>query len=313
MKFIVAIAVCLAASVAAAAEPPKPPADAAAAEPVSPAVQEALGFLESGNYQACLRKIGIQLSRTNEARPGTTDRYELLMLRGECLLRMRQPAGAASAYDAAAASMKTSRDVARVAKATALAALCKASPSLTYTRKAPGSSPIDIVNAESRLKALQALYDDRAIELTPAIISALAEKSVKPAEALLPRAWELYSLEYATTGDAAKTTANLKELGAHARELLRSELDRLTAQVNSLKDAAGDPSGGAAAGGNAELSRVNDEIVSLQRVAQTGRRIARLLGASGENWDALLADFTDVREAAQQAQQMPATQPAAAR
>ena len=297
-----------------------------AAEPPSPAVEEALGFLESGNYTACLRKIGIQLSATNAARPGTVDRFELLMLRGECLLRMRQPASAAAAYDAAAASMKTSRDVARVATATALSTLAKASPQLSYTPKAVGAAPIDIVNPESRPKALKALYDDRSTELTPEIIRALADKSLDPINALLPRAWELYSLEFATTGDAVQTVTNLKQLGTHARSLLRDELDRVAARVDVLKDVAADPTlgGNGGNGGNganaavtlrglneqerAELARLQERIVSLQRFAANGRRIGRLLGGTGESWDALLADCADARDAAQKAQQASAEQ-----
>ena len=111
-------AVCLSSSLLDAAEPPLP------------VVEEAQRYLEDGNYASCLHKISKQLASSNEARPGTAERYELLMLRGECLLRMRQPAPAGAAYEAAATCMKIRRDIARVATATAMAVLVKASPDL---------------------------------------------------------------------------------------------------------------------------------------------------------------------------------------
>jgi len=43
-----------------------------------------------------------------------------------------------------------------------------------------------------------------------------------------------------------------------------------------------------------------DYLVQIQRTVENGRRISRVLGKTGENWDGLLADCAVARDVAQQ-------------
>ena len=229
------------------------------------------------------------------------------------MLRLKQRNAAAEAFDGAAVVMKNRRDVARVASATAMSVLVKASPGLTYKPKDKGDTAIDVVDSATRKDALRALYEDRRAELAPAIEKATGQKSLVPIESLLPAAWEVYTLEYAAKGEPIETVASLKELGGYARGLIGDELTRLSDRLDELRDLANEPalSGigpnqsvtyrGLNSTERNELQQMADYLVKIQRTAEKGRRASQALGGTPENWDTLLADCAVARDTAQQA------------
>src|SRR4051794_3281569 len=99
-----------------------------------PTLEDARAHYVSGDYPACLRKIAVLLP-SKPVKSDPADRYDLLMLRGECLLRLKQRQPATDAFESAAAVMKKHTDLPKAASATALAVLVKASPDLTYKPK----------------------------------------------------------------------------------------------------------------------------------------------------------------------------------
>ena len=148
----------------------------------------------------------------------STERYDLLMLKGECLLKLKQRTAAADAFEAAAAAMKSRRDLPRAASATALAALVKASPDLKYKSKQAGDGHgIDITDEARRPAAMAALYDDLDARIAPGIDKAVQDRSLVSTQKLLRDLWELYTVEYAAKGESASTSTKLKELGGHAQ------------------------------------------------------------------------------------------------
>ena len=304
--FSIALAtfVCLAVSALAPAAPaPQPSPEAAQAD------------FAARDYPACLRKVASLLS-SNTVPAGSTQRYDLFMLRGECLLRLKQRPAAQSAFESAAGVLKNKGDVDRVAAATAIAALIKKSPGLTY-KSAAGSQgdpqTFDIVEPDTRKAAMSALYHDLSEDVMPAASKALEGDSLVPINDLLPKMWELYAVEFAATGDTAATVGKLKELGAHARGLIQAELDKLNGRLGQLRALAEEPtlSGdvrnqsigyrGLNSHERSELQEMADYLVKIERTCQNARRIARLLGSTGENWDALLADCATARDVAEQA------------
>src|SRR5690242_15062972 len=66
------------------------PRPATAAPPPQVSVGDAQSDFASGEYASSLRKISTLLG-SNSIKPGSVERYDLLMLRGECMLRMKQP------------------------------------------------------------------------------------------------------------------------------------------------------------------------------------------------------------------------------
>ena len=275
--------------------------------PPAKSVEDARAAFASGDYQGCLRKISPLLSSAKRDSP---ERYDLLMLRGECLLRLKQRNAAMPAFEAAAAVMKGRRDLERTAAATALAVLVRESPDLTYKSKAnPGRGGVDVVDPATRKVAMAALFEDLKSRLAPEVEKALKDKSLVTTHKRLKDFWELYAVELAATGSADSTAGTLQEVGGHARGLIADELDRITTRLDQLGDLASDPAWtnagishrGLSTNERAELKQTADYLVQIQRTVENGRRIAQALGRTGENWETLLADCAEARDAAQEA------------
>src|SRR5688572_14868767 len=81
-----------------------------------PTMEGAQGDFASGDYRSALQKISRLLTGPT-ARPGTPHRYELLLLRGECMLQLKEANFAADAFDAAARSVKGEGTVTLIADA----------------------------------------------------------------------------------------------------------------------------------------------------------------------------------------------------
>src|SRR4051794_21520975 len=159
-------------------------------------IEDARADFSSGNYPASLRKTSTLLSST-AAKSNSPERYDLLMLRGECLLRLKQRAPAADAFTAAAGIMKNRRDLPRAASATSLAVLAKAaSPDLTYKPKKSGDrTGVNIIEPATRQEAMKALFEDMNAEISPRIDKALQDKSLVSTQGLLGEVWEMYTVE----------------------------------------------------------------------------------------------------------------------
>jgi hypothetical protein len=282
----------------------------AGAEPTPPKLtDDARADFKTGDYAACLKKLsGLLSSRSLKA--DSPERYDLLMLRGECMLKLKQRQAAAQAFDAAATGMKARGDLPRVAAATALSTLVKASPDLTYKPKNhPDLAGIDVIEPSWRKEAMAALFEDLRDKLAPAVDDAIHSASLVPSHELLPRMWELYTVELASKGNAASTETKLEDLGGHAQELIGNDLNGMITRLDQLNDLASEPvlvSAGISYRGlrtdeREELHRMADDLVKIQRTAENARRISRLLGRTGEHWDALLADCAVARDVAEQA------------
>src|SRR4051794_1703465 len=94
-RIILALVVCLGLSASAHAEL---------------TVDDAKKDLEAGQYRQCLQKVSkLLVART--AQQDSPDRYDLLLMRGECLLQMKQASGAEAAFNSASSVMKSQADV----------------------------------------------------------------------------------------------------------------------------------------------------------------------------------------------------------
>ncbi len=278
-----------------------------------PSISDAQADFNTGNYRGCLQKISSLLT-SNQVKPGSIERYDLLMLRGESMLHLRMAAAAAEAFDSAALVLKQQGDIPRVAAAKAVSVLIKASPGLVYKPKdSNGNTSFDIINPDTRKEAMKLLLANRSAELTPAINQALQGASLVPLQKLLPAVWDLYALEFAATGSATQTDATVKKMGEHARKLIDQELTAQTRRLTELRNLANEPTltsngrqdsisyRGLTTHERDEIKSIANDLVKIQRVLEQGRRINHLLGGTGEAWDALLANCAEARDIAQEA------------
>ena len=279
------------------------------AAPEPGTLEDARATFKARNYPECLKKIGSALA--SNPKPTPDERYDLLMMRGECLLKLKQSVGAISAFETASGIFKDKGDVARVAQAKALATLTKEAPGGRYKNK--NGEELDIADSFQRKQALLALFEERSVKVRPAMDKALSGNSLVPIQKLLPASWELYTLEFTAIGEAPITLTKVKEMGERARDLIKTELQQINSRVDNLNDLAGEPTLSGNVGNQSisyrglnsherdELHGIADTLVKIQPVLEQGRRLNRLFGGTGEVWDGLLADCAEAKETAQQA------------
>jgi hypothetical protein len=274
-------------------------------------IGDAQADFSAGQYPACLQKIS-QILAGPTAKPGSPQRYDLFMLRGECLMQMRRGDLAASAFESAALACKDSGPMTSFATAQATAILIKASPGLRYKPKLnPSSDPngIDIVPAEGRKAAMLALLDDRIAELKPKVDQALAGTTLPPMIDLVPAVSDMYMVEMAATGKTERMSDMGKAMGQHARDLIQPALQQITSRLQQLQDLANEPSEqnrqfgyrGLTSPERQELQDQADYLMKIEKLAQNARQLSRRLGGNVEAWDAILADCEEAKQAAEAA------------
>jgi hypothetical protein len=256
---------------------------------------------DAAQYRICLQQIGRILRSGTAAR--SYDRYDLLLLRGDCLLHLEDPATAQLAYVAAAKSPVAEQ--AREGRATAL--LLQRSTKLTYlprTENGTGDG-INIVSKESRVSALRALLNDELHAGGPDFRRAASADNLVPIHDVLPRLADLYAVERSATGGDAKLRPILESIGQRARNLIGRELDLREQSIVALESRANQRIDAPAFAGRwwwggetrrglytTDRRELRDLIDYLQRVEETtklGQQLALSFDADAKLWDPLIA------------------------
>jgi hypothetical protein len=233
------------------------------------------------------------------------ERYDLLMLRGECLLRVDQRATAVDAFSQAERSAVSPE---KFAMARASALVVKATPNNRYTPRGRNAGPeLDIFDPASRKLAFAAVRQDRLRTLAPQLERAQSSTTLPPMLEVLSPMLDIAALEYAAQGNAADTRQILTDLGTRARGLIGDELRRIDARLNALEDA----SNSATTGGfyvsrrglysneAAEVRQAVEYLGQIEKVARDVRQRAQRLGWGAEAWEPIIADTGDLTNRAQ--------------
>lgn len=274
-------------------------------------LEDARQKFSAGQYQPALQAIAAELSRTRPTNPRdalpSAQRYALLMLRGECLLRIDQRASAADSFTQAE---KSSTEPQEFALARANSMLAKASPNNKFTpRGGPTGSSFDILDTEARKSALNAMREEKLAALNPRLDRAKSATTLPPMFEVLDPLLDITALEYAANGNAIQTRVTLMDLGTSARNLINDELKRLSTRLNALDDAASSIVGGVGTGFvgrrglySNEAAEVREMIPYLGQIEKTARDVrvrAQKLGFQAEAWEPIVADTADMIDRAQ--------------
>ncbi len=280
----------------------------AVAQQAPATVDAARADFAAKDYQSCLAKVSQILN--DRSVTDAAVRYDLLMLRGECMLRLRYADMARDAYALAASAAHRENDVPKYAGAQAMVCLIKASPKLTYTSPADGKT-YDIAVPENRAPAMTALLSDRLKVLQPQVKAAMAGTSLTPMQQLVPAIIDLYMVELTTTGDTAQTGELLRTVGARARDLIRPVLKDMGWRFQQLYQLACEPSYNVGGGAYSyrgltsperdELKGMCDTLQKIQTLCEDARQLSDKLGGNAAAWDALLADCAEQSRLAQSA------------
>ena len=218
-----------------AADPAPHAAGSAAdkAEPL-PTVEDIRKLLNAGDAPGALKGVNRLLLLRGKAAEGY-DKYELLSLKGDVHLKMKATDAASAAFRQAAAATEDPQHQA-VARATEL--LVKRSKNLAYTPKkvARGgkAEPIDVVEPESRAKALAALFVDEVAPLMPKVEAAKAANSVVPMIKAMAAAREVEFLERAANGSSDQVTGVIHALGEEGEAMLGKVVEKATKRVDRI-------------------------------------------------------------------------------
>lgn len=282
-------------------------ASIALAQAPTDALADARQKFAAGEYRPALQVIAAELSQnrpanSREAMPSPR-RYELLMIRGECLIRVDQRASGADAFSAAEKSASSPQEFA-IAHASSM--LIKASPNNKYTGRGGTGSPFDILNTDSRKQAFAALREDRLATLKPKLDRAGSSTTLPPMFEVLQPLLDIAVLEFAANGSAVQTRVTLMDLGTHARGLINAELKRIDARLNALGDASNSVTG--AVGVDVgyvvrrglysnEAQEVRETVQYLGQIDKTARDVrtrAQKLGLQADAWEPIIADTADL-------------------
>lgn len=234
---VLALLIVTAPALAQQREPAKPAAPQA--EPL-PTVEDVQKLVQSGEAADALKQVNRLLSLRGKAAE-SYDRYELFSLKGEAHLRLKANEPAAAAFRQAAAETDDRQHKA-LARSTEL--LIRRSRNLAYTPKkvARGdkAEPIDIVNADSRRKAIAALFVDEVSPLLPKVEAAKASKSVGPMIKTMAVAREMEYLELAANGSEDQVNGIVQSLREQGKTMLTRVMEKATKRVDRITTLAND-------------------------------------------------------------------------
>jgi hypothetical protein len=280
----------------------QPPASGQSTAPADP-VAQVQELLDRGEYRPALKQIAAMLPGAQQGDPASRQqRFDLLMMRGECLLQLGMRADAVQAFNSAGRAAP-SPAAAAIPRATAV--LIRRSTDNFY-KPAGGGPAIDIRPAESRLQAEAALYADLSATVQPKQQKALDSNTLQDMINLLPTMVDLDSIEYAYTGKDTQTAAQLKEMGNRARGLMTREIRRVSLRFDELV-ALSDTNWGpnyTITGGiirrtftTPQANELNNLLAYIKKIDQTarqGREFAHEMGHKGDAWEPVIADADDL-------------------
>ncbi len=251
--------------------------------------------MAAGEYQSAQKQIDQRLF------PAPTDpaaRYELLMLKGECRLQLKDRMGASTAFKSAS---KAAGSAAELAAARANARIVERSTSGRYVPRAgKGGEPIDIMAMDSRKRAMNELRGEMWSQYKSKVEAAARAEQLPPIEDVFSKLADMYFLELFANGQATETGAVMQELGARAYKLMRVEVSKCGSRVdylNQLANSSGADARGWSTGRMGLTSQQRDEVKSvlayLNKIGQRAseyRGIAARLGGNEGKWETLVAD-----------------------
>ena len=203
-------------------------------------MEEIQKHFDEGDYRGTLAEVSRALSLRGNAAEGLA-KYDLIVMRAECELRMKQAEPAAASFHQA---IRETKDEQQVADARATELLIRKSRQLVYTprvlAKGDKPEPIDIVDPKNRKRALRALYTDELAQVTPRIdaakkgtsLTAIAQAARSIKDHDLP---VLDRAAHGTVDDTRKTISDLKD---RVQELTSKALEKLARRTDEITSMA---------------------------------------------------------------------------
>jgi hypothetical protein len=213
---------------------------APATAPALPTTEEIHARFDLGDYTGVLRDLNHVLSLGGKAIEGY-DKHELLTLRGETHLRLKQTDAAAAAFRQAA---KATDDPQKSNVDLATEILIHRSAQLAYTPKIVGAgekhTPISIIEPDNRKLAFRAVFNDEWAAAAPSLKTAKASYSLVVIASAVKtiQSRQLGLLDTVANGNDDQTKQTITGLRDHAAELMSKALEKLGKREQEITSAA---------------------------------------------------------------------------
>jgi hypothetical protein len=237
------------------------------------------------------------LARAISLKGADADQYpkrDLFEMKGEVNMHLKAKGAAADAFmSAAKATDKPDEAAADIG----VALLIKASGgTMKYTPKTKADKtdkpePIDIVDPESRKKALAALAKDMLAVRQPKVDAALKSTNFDQINAAGKDLLDVKDVEIAQTGAATDSKQVMGDLGNHATKLIGDAMDGMAEKLQNELDAYEKAASGKSAG--AGQSQRSVSLSTLGRDAQTTASNAKALGQEAQLLSGTFGDVAD--------------------
>jgi hypothetical protein len=284
-------------------------AGTASTAPSSPSSADLHELYKQGNYPELLQQLRIVLAQKDQS---GVDRFDLLELKGEALLRTKSDAEAADAFGDAAKATKD-KDQASLARATD--ELLRQSHSETYTPKTagktgtPSSQPaaaIDLIQPSSRKHAFAALFDDEMTTKSHQVDAVKKATTLPPILSIAPTLQTLQDLEHAGTGSTTKSGEMTKSVGDRARELIEGATKKLSTRIDELEKKSGQTEEGKGRShytrrrglNSGEIDELHEMGPTCDEITAACKQLTQALGSAGGDFSAAESQAASVKSRA---------------
>jgi hypothetical protein len=191
------------------------------------------------------RAVSTKSASAAAAAAADYDRYELLIMRGEAYLHLKQNKSAGDSFGLAA---KETKDDQKAATARALQRTVREARGSTVQRRAKSAnasgnsatpSTADLLKPDERETAFRIVYDNLREAAAPKVKAATDARALPPIVEALSAIADLDDLAQAGAGGGdSDLAASRQELGDRGRDLIARELDRMEKDVAEIKKSA---------------------------------------------------------------------------
>jgi hypothetical protein len=214
-----------------------PPPDRAPAADRNPGMGDVRDLYEQGDYPRLLQQVARALAVKGKAAKDY-DRYELLVLKGEGHLNLKNPAASAEAFDEAA---KFAADEQSAALARSMAELVRRTKGQPYTPPArkgqPPPAPIDVLDRKQRPAAFAGLFEEYEAKVKAAVKTASDSRQLPPILDAMRMLYDLRWLELAVTSKDTTTVELAAPLTGRAQSLMSRAVKDMSRTVEEIKEA----------------------------------------------------------------------------
>ena len=258
-----------------------------------PTPQDLQQMFDAKQYNLCLQQIA-RVTRSKTPNANGNDPDQLQLLRGECYIQLADRVHAIKAFGAAQAA--SDPKTALMARANFL--LLQKTPGWQFPSD---TGSIDIVNPDSRRKAMSALFAIERKKADPAIQRAKNAQTIEPILAAVPTLKDLAALELTATGDDKEIFPMFSAVGARARDLIAAALPPLDSQISTIERRSNESVTMAQAGGwwvnagrrgldtpdRAALEQLVGHAETTRDITHQGLMIAKSMKGNIDQWQQL--------------------------